>query len=170
VSTTPTFSWSPVSGANLYWLIVATNPSYLPTDPAAKTAPGCIISTNVSGTSYSSSTLSPGTTYYWEVQAFYRAQGVPDHLGNYSSIWTFTTAQAQGIYIGATVKTTAKVNVRVGPGLSYSIIIELPTNVYGIVQGGPSYVDGYYWWYCTWSYNGTTYTGWSVENYIALAP
>jgi hypothetical protein len=72
-----------------------------------------------------------------------------------------------GIYIGASVKTTANVNVRSGPGLSYSTIVTLPPNVYGTVIGGPSNSDGYVWWYCSWSYNGTTYTGWSVENYIS---
>ena len=93
-STTPTFSWSPVTGANYYWLTVATNSSYLPTDPNAKTAPGCVISTNVTGTSYPSPTLNQGTTYYWEVQAFYRTSGTPDRVGYYSSVWMFTTASA----------------------------------------------------------------------------
>src|SRR3989338_6615191 len=32
ISTTPTFSWSSVSGANKYWLMVATNSSVFPTE------------------------------------------------------------------------------------------------------------------------------------------
>src|SRR2546422_812153 len=78
ISVTPTFSWSSVSGANRYWLTVATSASTLPTDPTATSCPACIISGNTDATSYTTpnafpysyhtATLSPGTTYYWRVQ------------------------------------------------------------------------------------------------------
>lgn len=98
-STTPTFSWSSVSEANYYWLTVATNPSYLPTDPYATSAPGCVIGSNgvgMAATSYTPSTpLSPGTTYYWKVQAYHGSDAYhPDRQGQYSAQWSFTTATA----------------------------------------------------------------------------
>lgn len=97
VSTTPTFSWSSVSGANYYWLIVATNLDYLPTDPQATNAPNCVISEVIQGTSYTPSTpLKPGTTYYWEVQSLYKDNtNKTKILGYYSNIWNFTTKQTQ---------------------------------------------------------------------------
>jgi hypothetical protein len=100
VSVNPTFSWSSVSGANRYWLIVATSPSTLPSDPNATTCAACIISGNTTSLSYTTpntfpdgghqSTLNAGTTYYWRVQGW-NTNGTQ---GNYSSIFTFTTASA----------------------------------------------------------------------------
>jgi hypothetical protein len=100
VSTRPNFSWSAVPGANYYWLTVATNPAYLPTDPNAYGASDCVIGSNgigISNTSYTpaSGVLSQGTTYYWEVQAYHGSDALhPDQQGNYSSQWQFTTASA----------------------------------------------------------------------------
>ncbi|MFC1787587.1 hypothetical protein ACFLY8_06145 [Halobacteriota archaeon] len=99
VSLTPTFSWSPVSGANYYWLTVATDPSYLPTDPYETSAPGCVIGSDgvgISGTSYPTSTpLEPGTTYYWQVQAYHGSNAYnPDQQGEYSEHYSFTTEES----------------------------------------------------------------------------
>ena len=103
ISTTPTFSWSSVSGADRYWITLSTNSADLPTDPAATSAPGCVsrgFSGNVGTTSYTApnafpyvgtpATLSPNTTYYWRVQGW-KSGG---SQGNYSSIQSFTTAPA----------------------------------------------------------------------------
>src|ERR1051326_2382280 len=103
VSTTPTFSWSSVSGANRYWLVCSTSVSDLPTDPNATSCPNCLtygLSGNTDQTSYApptpfpyngtTRTLAPGTTYYWKVQGW-NTSGVQ---GNYSSVRSFTTAPA----------------------------------------------------------------------------
>ena len=90
-STTPTFSWSSVSGANKYWLIVATSLSALPTDPKATSAPYAVISKNVTSTSYTPTTpLNYDTTYYWEVQPFNDSVS-PIQQGQYSAQQSFRT-------------------------------------------------------------------------------
>lgn len=107
VSTTPTFSWSTVPGADHYWLMVATSPSAFPTALNATSCPFCV-STGVSGntnlTSHTlpndfpipgtSKTLSAGTTYYWRVQAWNTNGVAADTQGNYSATGSFTTAAA----------------------------------------------------------------------------
>jgi len=90
VSTTPTFSWSAVTGANLgYRIAVATSSAALPTDPAATTCSQCVIMTLTPGTTFiPSSPLNVNTTYFW------RVRGVPSGatvFGNWSTISTFTT-------------------------------------------------------------------------------
>jgi pimeloyl-ACP methyl ester carboxylesterase len=91
VSTTPTFSWSAVTGASAgYWLAVATSSAVLPTDATASTCPSCVLMVANSGTSYTpSSALSAGTTYYWRV----RGRGPGAIYGNWSGTFSFTTAQ-----------------------------------------------------------------------------
>ena len=89
VSASPTFSWSPVSGANKYWLVISTSQGSLPTNTNATSAPGCMAYYTTS-TSYSVSGLSGGTTYYWEVQAFNDTVS-PIRQGQYSTQWSFTT-------------------------------------------------------------------------------
>src|SRR5438034_1390315 len=58
MSTTPTFSVNPVSGANKYWLTVATTPSALPTNVNAVNCAGaCVIDHVLTGvTSYTATT------------------------------------------------------------------------------------------------------------------
>jgi hypothetical protein len=91
ISTTPTFSWSAISEANKYWLMVANNVSALPTDPNATSAPGCVIAIYTTSTSYTpSSALNNSTTYYWQVQAF-NDSASPIRQGKYSAQWSFTT-------------------------------------------------------------------------------
>jgi len=91
-STTPTFSWSSVSGANKYWLTVASSRSTLPTDPNATSCPGCVISVSLSATSYTpaSGVLAAGSTYWWQVQAFNDLTS-PITQGAYSTQWSFST-------------------------------------------------------------------------------
>ncbi len=88
VSTTPTFSWSAVTGASAgYVIAVATSSSALPTDPTASTCSGCVII--ASGTSHTpSSGLSAGTPYFWRV----RGRGPGAIYGNWSGTFSFTTA------------------------------------------------------------------------------
>ncbi len=89
VSTTPTYSWSAVSGVTAgYYLAVATSSATLPTDPTASTGPGCVIFEVANNTSDTPSTvLNGGTTYYWRV----RGRGPGSTYGNWSSIFSFTT-------------------------------------------------------------------------------
>src|ERR1035437_5737517 len=91
VSTTPFFSWSAVTGASAgYFLAVATSSSTLPTAPTDSTGAGCIIMKAETSTSDTPSTvLNAGTTYYWRV----RGRGPGSIYGNWSSIFSFTTAQ-----------------------------------------------------------------------------
>ncbi|MFC1924078.1 hypothetical protein ACFLXA_01755 [Chloroflexota bacterium] len=92
VSTTPDFSWDPVSGANRYWLTVAINESYLPTDPKVTSAPDCVISEGTSSTSYIPGTpLDENATYYWQVQARYLDGSAITQRGEYSSQSCFMT-------------------------------------------------------------------------------
>ncbi|MCH7736176.1 MAG: fibronectin type III domain-containing protein [Chloroflexi bacterium] len=91
VSNTPLFAWTAVSGANKYWLTVATSAGTLPTDPNASSCPGCSVSANVSATSYThSSALAHNTTYYWQVQSFNDSVS-PVQQGQYSAQRSFTT-------------------------------------------------------------------------------
>ncbi len=106
VSTTPSFSWTSVSGANRYWLMVTTNPADFPTDTKATGCPGCV-STGLSGNTDSNSftagsmfthngtsrILNPGTTYYWKVQAW----NTDGAQGNYAIASSFTTAGQNSI-------------------------------------------------------------------------
>ncbi len=76
VSTTPTLTWSSVSGATSYDVYFGTssNPPYV---------------TNVGTASYSPGTLNPNTTYYWKI--------VPKNsCGSASgcSVWSFTTGSS----------------------------------------------------------------------------
>ncbi len=96
VSTTPQFSWSAVTGANLngYKIAVATSIAALPTDPTATSCSGnCVINAvPVSGTTYTPpSALNANTTYYWSVRAVPTAATV---FGNWSTIRSFTTQAA----------------------------------------------------------------------------
>ncbi len=101
VSTAPSFSWSSVTGANRYWLTVATSSSTLPTDPNAISCPSCVISCTTTGTSHTagsscttgqSQVLGVGTTYFWRVQGW-NTNGTQ---GNYSGTRSFAT-QSGGV-------------------------------------------------------------------------
>jgi pimeloyl-ACP methyl ester carboxylesterase len=88
ISTTPTFSWTTVTNATSYRLIVATAPSALPTDPTVATCgTGCALNVTPTSTTYSpaSGTLEAGITYYWEVHARSANQ-----YGDWSAIFSFT--------------------------------------------------------------------------------
>jgi len=93
-----------------------------------------------------------GKTYYYKVTAV-------------NSVGESDPSNEKSILVGVLVQTTATVNVRSGPGTSYSISTTLPSGVYGLALGGPTYADGYYWWYCFWGSPYSVY-GWSVENYL----
>ena len=100
VTSTPTFTWTAVMGATSgggsgYRIMVATNPSILPTDPGTSSCPACTINYPPSSgpalmtNSYTPAAglLQPGTAYWWQVQA--RPQ--TPKLGDWSPQFTFTT-------------------------------------------------------------------------------
>ena len=88
-STSPVFTWSAVSNAASYEIIVATSAADLPANTNATSGgPSVVIATSVNATNYTPATpLNPGTKYYWEVNARFASEGGP-----WSSTWNFTTA------------------------------------------------------------------------------
>ncbi|EEF61551.1 NF038122 family metalloprotease [Pedosphaera parvula] len=88
-STTPAFTWTSVSNATSYRIIVATSAADLPTDPTASSGgPSVVLNTTSGSTSYTPVTpLNPGTTYYWEVHGRNGSD-----IGIWSSVNSFTTA------------------------------------------------------------------------------
>ncbi len=135
ISTTPTFSWSSVTGANRYWLTVATTSSALPTNPSVTSCPSCVITGSTGGTSHTlpatfsypspgtSVALSPGTTHYWRVQGW-NSNGAQ---GNFSSIRSFTTASPTTYTVtpsagaGGTVSPSTAQSVSAGAMMSFTV-------------------------------------------------
>lgn len=70
-SATPSMSWTTVSGADSYWVMVADNPADLPTAAYSLTCPLCSVNNVAYTNSYtpSSGQLVSGMTYYWQVMA-----------------------------------------------------------------------------------------------------
>src|SRR5919206_138307 len=128
ISTTPSFSWSTVTGANRYWLTVATSSSTLPTDPNTTSCPGCVISCTTTGTSHtagsactigSSQALSAGTTYYWRVQGW---NTTGPQQGNYSSIWNFATASSLLPAPSLSTPANGAIGISTTPSFSWSTV------------------------------------------------
>ena len=89
VSTTPTFSWSSVSGADTYRIVVSTVQSELPSDPGYSGSPvpaHGLTWTNSTTSTLPSSALQAGTTYFWEVHG--GRQGVGGYWSSYRSFTT----------------------------------------------------------------------------------
>lgn len=88
-TTSASFSWSSVTGATNYRLIVSTSPSGFSTANGLTT--GVVYNGTTSSTSISLSGLSANTTYYWTVRAGNTAGGSP-----YASYRYFNTASTSG--------------------------------------------------------------------------
>ncbi len=89
-STSAVFTWSAVSNAASYVIIVATNVVDLPANTTATSGgASVVIAAGVTNaTAYTPvNPLDPGTRYYWEVNARYLGEGGP-----WSSTWNYTTA------------------------------------------------------------------------------
>jgi parallel beta-helix repeat protein len=69
--------------------------------------------------------------------------------------------------IGDWVQTTANLNVREDPGLSYTIIGTMPLGTTGQIVGGPVEADGFVWWNVEYAVG---VRGWSAENWLELYP
>ena len=88
-SKTPAFTWSAISGATSYRIMVATSAGALPGSVDEDTCAGCVINATPTGTSYvpGAGVLSPGTTYWWQVKG-----GNVSQFGEWSTQFSFTTA------------------------------------------------------------------------------
>jgi len=98
VSTTPSFSWTNVSGNAGYRIMVATSSSTLPSDPTVSTCASCAINatTATSVTSFTpTAVLSPGMTYYWQVHALTSPSS--SGYGSWSNIFSFATAGSSNL-------------------------------------------------------------------------
>ena len=140
ISTAPTFSWSAVTGANRYWLMVATSLSALPTSTSATTCSGCLFNSlgvgSLTGTSFTVPTsvaLSPNTTYYWQVQSYTWSGTAITQNGQFSSQWSFTT-QSTSVQIAP---------VPISPGSTSSpgptLTTLTPTFAWSAVTGATGY-------------------------------
>ena len=169
VSTTPTFSWSSVAGANRYWLTVATSQAGLPTDPAATSCPDCV-TTGVSGNTASTShtlpanfsyggttrTLSPNTTYYWKVQGW----NTDGTQGNYSSVRSFTTSG------GTPLLSVVPVNPPTQPVTAGSLNVAVNNTGVGTMNYSANVTSGNSWLHITSGASGVN-SGTIVASYDA---
>ena len=92
VSTAPLFSWTAVSNATSYRIMVATTSAALPRDPTLSTCgAGCLIDVTPIGTTYTppAGILTAGTQYFWQVHA-----RSPLQYGDWSSVSSFTAGQS----------------------------------------------------------------------------
>ena len=93
VSLVPTFTWTPLSGAAGYQILVATSPLGLTSNPAsANCGSYCAFVQTTTGsgaTSYTPGTgvLNANTLYYWQVQATTAGSGT----GAWSNVFVFNT-------------------------------------------------------------------------------
>ncbi|NJD22512.1 MAG: T9SS type A sorting domain-containing protein [Melioribacter sp.] len=79
--TTIVLSWNASTGADHYWLQIATNQSF---------ANPTIIDSSIKGTSYQANNLAVSTNYYWRVKSINSAGS-----SGWSSAWSFSTVSGQ---------------------------------------------------------------------------
>lgn len=94
--TSPVLMWQPVANAASYRVMVARTLTALPTDPSAMDCALCVVNTTTSATYLAGASLSPSTTYYWQVHA----RG--SDFGLWSTPWSFTTTLTVGAPTAAT--------------------------------------------------------------------
>lgn len=78
---------------------------------------------------------------------------------------TLTATSTGGYPIGSTVRTTASVNMRTGPGTGFSVITVLRSNTYGAVLDGPTTGGSFQWYQVDMGSQGT---GWVAGDYLAI--
>lgn len=89
----PAFTWSPVTNAAFYRLLVATNAADLPTNPAVTTGGASLVVNVTNASTYFAPPfpLPANQPLYWEVAA-----GDNQQYGNWSAINSFTAASPSG--------------------------------------------------------------------------
>jgi alpha-tubulin suppressor-like RCC1 family protein/pimeloyl-ACP methyl ester carboxylesterase len=127
-TTTPILSWSSVTGASSYRIMVSSDPSALPADPASAVCVGCAVNTTSITPGYvpTAGLLNPGTTYYWQVKGRSTAE-----FGYWSTQGQFTTAPAATTALPAPIITY--------PINGTSIATTTPSLSWGAVTGASSY-------------------------------
>lgn len=162
-SATPQFSWTAVSSATSYRIMVATTAAALPTDPTSSACGvGCVINDTPAGTSYTppAGVLSAGTQYFWQVHA-----RSPLQYGAWSSVSNFTPGQpststslitGEWVWMGGSNTTSAVDNSVYG-----TVGVPAPTNVPGVRLGASSWTDssGNLWLFGGCNISGCSYGG-----------
>jgi RHS repeat-associated protein len=135
--------------------MVATSLSALPTNPAATTCPGCVVSGITTSTSHTlpnpfpiqgtTATLAPNTVYYWQVQG-YNDTTSPTTQGAYSSQWSFTTPPPTVSDLSFTVTTASptsaqKIQIPATAGQAWTLKSNVSWITFDISSGvGPATV------------------------------
>jgi hypothetical protein len=172
--TSPILSWSTVTGAVTYNVLVSTSMSFTATVSSQ---------TGVAGLSASVSGLAAGTPYYWEVSAT-NAGGT----GGWSSVWSFTTIaipgtptltspsnnatnQSTALTLNwSTVTSASTYNVLVSTSASFTSTVASQTGVAGLSASVSGLAAGtpYYWEVSATNAGGTG--GWSnVWSFTTIA-
>ena len=110
---------------------------------------------------------------WWEVEYDYDDDPYAEYTGWCVQDWLEVIPLK--FDIGDTVQTTANVNVRTGPGVSYPEISDpdypgyAPEGSTGVILDGPKSTedDGYIWWKVDYD---AGYTGWSAQDWLEIAP
>ncbi len=93
VGLSPTFTWTAVTGAAGYRILVASSPTLLTTNPTLAACSGCTILDVTSGNSPTTYTptanLATNTLYYWEVQAL--EPSTSSGTAAWSNVFVFST-------------------------------------------------------------------------------
>ena len=76
-----------------------------------------------------------------------------------------TATTPSGWAPGSTIRTTASVNMRTGPGTNNGVIRVVPSGTLGTVVSGPVSATGYQWYRVNM---GSLGTGWIASDYLAL--
>jgi hypothetical protein len=112
-----------------------------------------------------------GTGYYASVEKMREDGFTVDPSYFIASRFGGTPGIPSRFKIGDWVQTTANLNVREGPGVSYTIISTMPKGTVGRVVAGPLEADGYIWWEVNYVMDRVTVViGWSAENWLELYP
>src|SRR5438876_6545509 len=116
------FSWSPVVGAtNGYRIMVAADPTALPTDPSLDSCAGCAVNTTAPLNAHVYTTaLDQNAVYYWQVKAL--AVGGPP--SGWSSQSIFTTIGTGGV-------------IQITSPLAHASITDATVTVHGVVENLP---------------------------------
>ncbi len=115
------------------------------------------------GTTYQNNSVTPNTTYTYQVSAYDYAN--PENESARSNQISVTTpaVTSTGIQIGDRVQTTARLKVRQTASSKGTVVGTARPGTQGTVEAGPAYANGYTWWNIQYD-NGVK--GWSASNWL----